>query len=86
METGIDQIISIGRHQRINWAVAGLIGVAILLARSALRFSRDFKRMVLGHRGEQGPDLRLDRLKGERAGDPERWVSRRSRRRSRRRW
>jgi Do/DeqQ family serine protease len=31
METGIDQIISIGRHQRINWAIAGLIGVGILL-------------------------------------------------------
>ena len=31
METGIDQIISIGRHQRINWIIAGLVGVGILL-------------------------------------------------------
>ncbi len=31
METGVDQIISIARHQRVNWTVAGLIGAGILV-------------------------------------------------------
>ena len=31
METGFDQIINLGRHQRINWTIAGLAGVGILL-------------------------------------------------------
>ncbi|MFM8394543.1 MAG: DegQ family serine endoprotease, partial [Acidobacteriota bacterium] len=31
METGIDQIISVARHQRINWTLAGLVGAGILV-------------------------------------------------------
>lgn len=31
METGIDQIVTVGRHQRLNLAVGGAIAVAILL-------------------------------------------------------
>ncbi|QQS48882.1 MAG: DegQ family serine endoprotease [Acidobacteriota bacterium] len=31
METGIDHIINIGRHQRYNWTLLGLIGVGVLL-------------------------------------------------------
>ncbi|MFN7623812.1 MAG: Do family serine endopeptidase [Acidobacteriota bacterium] len=31
METGLDQIISVARHQRINWTLAGLVGAGILV-------------------------------------------------------
>ena len=31
MQTGVDHLIHIGRHQRINWTVVGLVGVGILL-------------------------------------------------------
>lgn len=31
METGFDQIISVGRHQRINWTLVSIIGAGVLL-------------------------------------------------------